>query len=745
VSLYVKPKSIWRIGNSSTTLTIEENDTFVDELNKLKSISNNNISYDLIIISISSFKYIESLLILLTNKVNEKTLFLIDANYGVCLESLILDYFPYSTVLSCCCNIDIKIVGNSRFQILNYENENEISISIGFSCFPLNGKFEKDFANEDLILTKISESNNYLNESNTILEKILNKQLQLKFNKYIQEDLSPIPNKDNVQLQSYCSLVWFNCIKMISFDVLSVIFEEFDYSNFLNNDKIAPIYSNVIQELITIAISSGAPDLLNLFQDPNNPAESLVRTFENYPKRNIHPLSSKPKFIHCSNITFCYAYKINLPNVLVMLFQPLIISHNLKISSSTLGFIYGIYNHYLNINGSSLLNRNIYSLGERKKVMKTRREKIRRQQNKSQQQRREDPNNDTTIPCPGDEILKEGSIAKSLEEDDVDQGMNESFADLFFDAQQIPVIGEELEVDPSQDPQSSQNITEEIPENVSNDDDCEYDEIEVIYSDYETVYSNYESFTDDDESHPNAAQRRFSNPVTDDGMNILSDEAEKYKPPKRTNGGKMDYNSSVQAKLDPDGRHSQNSKNSISTYGTNDRLSGSDANKKANLIGSVAKRILSTKRVGRSNLNDLESDRHKHNHLMELNTLDLKGSPFGMVDSSKRDFSELYKMNNKETNGVSIPIDSDQLGINTPNETSQSNENENENETNGKINQETSQNVDENEETKHEETKHEDVQDQKTKGETSNQETMNNGEDTKTKSVKNGNKNTKNN
>lgn len=334
VSFYTGKKTSWnseRTGNQvfKNIVTYQS----IDQLLKVKPI---NIEYDLILLSVSDFNETKILCQKLKPKTHLETLVLVDASFGVYFEGLILEFLPHLMVLSVLCDPDIKLIKKFNYQIIN--EPEYFTVRVGFSCFPLYDYFN----DEKLIAQKTLESNGFLSGLNTTLDQIMENLDGLKLIKH-QTRLVNSQGKNDDSCQSLCSFIWINCLKKISLEVMSIIFEEFNYEHFLTDLSIRPIFSDLVKELLEIATKCGAPDVSRLLDgDVNEPCESLVKS---YTKEQLQLMKDSfetdPIFLSHSEILYSFAHDLNYPLTMLML-QPLIFSSCLELPNSSIGFLYGI-------------------------------------------------------------------------------------------------------------------------------------------------------------------------------------------------------------------------------------------------------------------------------------------------------------------------------------------------------------------------------------------------------------------
>lgn len=502
------------------------------------------------------------------------------------MEVCVLDYFPSYLTLSILCDADIKLIGKSQFQIFN---ESDISVSIGFSCFPL-----PRYAHEEKITDSIKKTNKYLMSTDTELDEIMNK-IGLKPIKFLNI-------KEN-NTQSFCSYLWLNCINLIAFDVLSIVFEDLEFTKILKKEETSHIFDNIIDELITIALKAGAPDLFNLIKDKDNPGPSLAHCYKEKISKNK---PRDPLYLNHSNVIYCFVHQIKLPLSFLIL-QPLLLAEAIDVKTPSLQFIYAIYSRIEKITESKFIQRiplRFKPILEREFMMKQKlvsKQKI----EKTHQQIKENK-----------DIVDHSEDKEPLDQD---------LVDVFFEIEQFTMIDEE-------------NHTHEQIESIQEVEN------EVISEEVYQEVIEYD-YGDGVVSNPIAKSLVLSrvSSTTDDGIQILGKEDEKLQKPKKNNGGKPDYfNNTKYVDTEVRRRYYENSESSLASYNiqgqthtntlTNDEL-------RKPLLENTVKKLITTVRNQSTNSSNYQELRSSHNNMIKSINMDglleLTTGRYGGVDSTK--------------------------------------------------------------------------------------------------------------
>ncbi|EDO15345.1 hypothetical protein Kpol_1011p17 [Vanderwaltozyma polyspora DSM 70294] len=334
----------------------------VSELNE-KLLINDELKYNinLMIISAISLQSLEDNCKNLTPFINESTTILISCDFGVELEFIALKYFKSNCkcVLSICCNLECRQLSLGSYALVNDDN---CSISIGltysnFGCTNTNNDDTLDNS-IDLYLTNIEKVKLELaNRSNSNIWNMLK---FLENTKWISIQVFEDSKLMSVNL-------WKFIIPKVSLNILSIIYEQFDYDLLLQTQSTEIIFKDLVHELMNIAFIQ-TQSMIEPFCNSSTKKINFNEIIDVCKRKRDDLLNTTsteyPEYLSLPFETYCFYHKFEFP-AHILLYQPLLLSKKYKTQSSNLNFLFGFYSRLLSINGLSIYG----GLSERKSTL----------------------------------------------------------------------------------------------------------------------------------------------------------------------------------------------------------------------------------------------------------------------------------------------------------------------------------------------------------------------------------------
>lgn len=314
----------------------------VKELNA-KILNDGATSYDIdiMIISGTSLKSFEENCLDLVNYSNPNTTILVSADFAVELEPIVIKILEGNCkcVMSICCAVECRQLSLGSYALVNDEN---CSIFVGSTYLPENYTDEpRAKLNNDQVKFEMSDLT-----SQTNIVEMVNK---LKATKWITVNLLDTPILMAIAL-------WKLIIPRISLNILSIIYEQFDYDILLQNSSTEHIFKDLVVELINIAKAQCNHICPEYYDSQSNKILFNAIIDSNKQKRQelINTTSNEyPEYLSLPFEPYCFYHKFEFP-VHILLYQPLMLAKKYNVSCSNLNFLFGFYSRLLVLNGLSI-------------------------------------------------------------------------------------------------------------------------------------------------------------------------------------------------------------------------------------------------------------------------------------------------------------------------------------------------------------------------------------------------------
>lgn len=281
---------------------------------------------------------------------NPQTTVFVNASFGCELEEVALNVFDKNCkcVMSIASDVECRQLSLGSYALVNDKN---CRVYLGLTYSSQNHS-------SDALLSK--------NEA--CVKEELDPQISSNTNKLIQEltvtkwvRVFPYNNPQEMAVK-----IWEMVIPKISLNILSVIYEQFDYDSLLKNKSNEIVFKDLVKELFDIcyaqcnakvesfmsginsSISSngehnGAIDFSKIVNYCKSKRKELIKTTVNeYPEYLTLPFES-----------YCFYHRFEYP-AHILLYQPILLAKRYDAPCSNLNFLYGFYSRLLSLSGLSI-------------------------------------------------------------------------------------------------------------------------------------------------------------------------------------------------------------------------------------------------------------------------------------------------------------------------------------------------------------------------------------------------------
>ncbi|CCF57750.1 hypothetical protein KAFR_0D01030 [Kazachstania africana CBS 2517] len=303
-------------------------------------LENNNCKYniDIVIVSGISLDSFEKNCELLSNFTNKNTIVMVSSDFACELESIALTYFAgkCKCVLSLLCEVECRQLSLGSYALVN---DDHCSMTLGISYISGHYSVATPMLQNELVA--IQELQN------------ISKSKLLKFNQLLE-----VAEWIKIKLESDSSKmslkIWESIIPKISLNILSIIYEEFDYETLLKTPSTEAIFKSVVTELLDICHLQ-CESMIEQFEDADT--ISFDRIIE-YTKQKDKELVSTtttehPEYLSLPFEAYCFYHRFEYP-AHILLYQQIELARNYNTSYSSLNFLFGFYSRLLSLSGLSI-------------------------------------------------------------------------------------------------------------------------------------------------------------------------------------------------------------------------------------------------------------------------------------------------------------------------------------------------------------------------------------------------------
>ncbi|SCU78560.1 LADA_0A06238g1_1 [Lachancea dasiensis] len=329
---------------------------FAKELDELQSKlvdSNGKLKYkiDIVVLSCLSIPALQRHCEVLAKYGDKDTVVLVDANFGVHLEKLVLDHFSNTCActLSILCDVEGRQLSSGSYVLVNETCQFYIGLtyshddarSIGTQYEILRNNFEK--------------VRNVLSDEQSTLNALL-QQLQ---HTQVEAIITFTPD---------CSIemaltVWEYIIPRISLNILSIVFERFDYDRLLANASTKLVFQDLVKDLINISFAHCGRVITKYMKMASEDCRAPIDLeadidFEKIVEHtkirkrqtDIFTVNEYPEYLTLSFEAYCFYHKLEFPAD-ILLKQPILMANEFGIKYSSLNFLIRFYSQLLSLSG----------------------------------------------------------------------------------------------------------------------------------------------------------------------------------------------------------------------------------------------------------------------------------------------------------------------------------------------------------------------------------------------------------
>lgn len=305
-----------------------------------------NVKYplDILLISSISIDDLQENCRLLSKYVDERTIVLISADFGCELEKIAIRAMGdrCKCVLSVACDVECRQLSLGSYALVNDDN---CEMYLGNSYCTSSGTRDSIFNNN------IEKARKELNggEDSSIGQMVR----QLEATQWIKVE----PLKDTKQM---ALKLWQLIIPKISLNILSIIYEQFDYEKMLENKSTEMIFRGLVRELLDIC-SAQCNSKVEVFSKKNTETDEIeidfARIVEHCKRKRNQLLSTTaneyPEYLFLPFELYCFYHRFEYP-AQILLYQPILLAEEYHVSCSNLNFLYGFYSRLLSLSGLSI-------------------------------------------------------------------------------------------------------------------------------------------------------------------------------------------------------------------------------------------------------------------------------------------------------------------------------------------------------------------------------------------------------
>lgn len=300
---------------------------------------------DIMIIAGISIAALEESCHILSKFVTKDTTVLMSADFGCELEKIALKTMGdrCKCVLSIACDVECRQLSLGSYALVNDDN---CEIYFGITYSPQNYANDLLFVqNEEKVLVELNES------SGSTISRMIS---QLEATQWMKVKLL----KDS---QKMALKLWQLIIPKISLNILSIIYEQFDYEKMLENKSTEIIFKGLVHELLDICSaqckSKVEEFLMESEEDLKDREVNFMKVIEQCKTKRMELITTTaneyPEYLFLPFESYCFYHRFEYP-AQVLLYQPILLAEEFNVSCSNLNFLYGFYTRLLSLSGLSI-------------------------------------------------------------------------------------------------------------------------------------------------------------------------------------------------------------------------------------------------------------------------------------------------------------------------------------------------------------------------------------------------------
>lgn len=282
----------------------------------------------------------------LTKFINKNTVILVSADFGCELELIALSSMGNrcKCVLSIACDVECRQLSLGSYALVN-DDHCEIYFGITYSS--------QNYSNNSLFVSNEEKALEELNNcSGSCISRMVS---QLDATRWIKV-------KKYTDSQEMALKVWQLLIPKISLNILSIIYEQFDYEKMLENKSTEMIFKGLVHELLDICSSQCKSKVEEFLVNSDDDEKSrgtvnFIKIIEQCKTKRMELITTTaneyPEYLFLPFESYCFYHRLEYP-AQILLYQPILLAERYNVSSSNLNFLYGFYTRLLSLSGLSI-------------------------------------------------------------------------------------------------------------------------------------------------------------------------------------------------------------------------------------------------------------------------------------------------------------------------------------------------------------------------------------------------------
>ncbi|QLQ79297.1 hypothetical protein HG537_0B06450 [Torulaspora globosa] len=299
---------------------------------------------DIMLVSAISIEKLQENCKLLSKFVDERTIVLISADFGCELEKIAINAMGSRCrcVLSVACDVECRQLSLGSYALVNDDNC-EIYLGNSYSA--------ASCAKDSILYNNIEKVQEELNiGDNSSIARMVH---QLEATKWIK--VEQIRDTKQMALR-----LWQLIIPKISLNILSIIYEQFDYEKMLENKSTEIIFRGLVHELLEICLAqcnSKVDEFVKRKSENNEVEIDFVKIIDHCKRKRNQLISTTaneyPEYLFLPFELYCFYHRFEYP-AQILLYQPILLAEEYNVSCSNLNFLYGFYSRLLSLSGLSI-------------------------------------------------------------------------------------------------------------------------------------------------------------------------------------------------------------------------------------------------------------------------------------------------------------------------------------------------------------------------------------------------------
>ncbi|CAI4615014.1 BCN_G0036380.mRNA.1.CDS.1 [Saccharomyces cerevisiae] len=310
---------------------------------KLKHNGANTYSIDIVLVSAISLQSFKTTCRLLSDYTNDNTTVLISTDFGCEMEPIAISYFggKCKCVISISCEVECRQLSLGSYALVN---DDQCVITLGLTYCDAN--FE---ANPTILENTKAASLELQGIKGSNVRRFL---LGLTVAKWMKSKLILDPKQMALKM-------WELLIPKISLNILSIIYEQFDYEKMLENKSTEIIFKDLVKELLGICFAQCGSKIARFLLVKSQGEEEINfgKIVEYCKGKKLQLINSTanehPEYLSLPFEPYCFYHRFEYP-AQILLHQPIILAKKYGVSCSNLNFLYGFYTRLLTLSGLSI-------------------------------------------------------------------------------------------------------------------------------------------------------------------------------------------------------------------------------------------------------------------------------------------------------------------------------------------------------------------------------------------------------